>query len=320
MNYTKHAMLVSLNIKNSGLLGQRKSEEATQLVTSHYEADSKQASAHKRLINPKAKSVKSVMAASQRVRQTLYKYSVGWGGENQRLITVKALDALQSDIRRDIQDLEAAWNDYKADYPRLVHEASQPAPIGLGALFDASQYPPADKIRDMFSISLNYWPMPSSDHFAAEISNAAAEETKKAIDAEIEERLVEASYDLVNRAKNVVEKLITKLKDLKVEDNKFVGKLHNSLIDNIRDTARIIEKLNLTNAPQINKVIADLDRLANFSVHYWRADAAYAMSDSAVGIPAALTTANEVMHNLEMLSVRDKEVAKMVEDTSDYDF
>lgn len=317
MDLTKKAMLVSVNISNGGLLGQRKNVKASTLVQNTYQVSDKRAQASTFLIDRNHKTVKRILAASQRVREVVYRYSLPWGNENMRLVPIKVLESFRYDLEQAFQDLEAARGDYLLHYPALVSASER----DLGPLFDPRQYPSQDEIKALFKAKVTYWPLPDSGHFVAEISKEAQDEAKASIESEIEERLVDASHDLVRRAKEVVQAFIDKLESVKVDPKNGVllGKIHDSLIDNIEDTRRMLGKLNLTNNPQINKVILDLGRLTHFSAAWWRRNAAlFSKTDIAAAKPNALKVANEVMINLAMLDLRDQQVTEMVEDASEY--
>lgn len=221
-----------------------------------------------------------------------------------------------------MRELEEARDDYVHAYPSLVSASER----DLGELFDRSQYPTPDKIKELFKATVTFWPVPESNHFIAEISDKAAKEAKKGIESEIESRLIEAAYDMVRRARVVVSELIEKLENAKTTEigglaihpnGKLQSVIRDSLIDNISETADLIEKMNLTNNREIKKVIRDLRRLTGFSPYRWRQEPRI-FGSKTVGKPAALEIANEVMMNLVRLDLKDQEVDAMIEDTSDY--
>jgi hypothetical protein len=309
MQLAKSAMLVSTSIVNGGLLGERRDNTASALVENTYGIANKRAKASKYLIDRKHKSVKQVVAASQRVREVVYKFTMPWGDDKMRLLPVSLSDTFRVKLQVAIAELEEARENYIQNYPALVSASER----DLGELFDRSQYPEVSKIRDLFTVKVAYWPMPESNHFIAEISAKAAQEAKDGIEHEIEERLLEATYDMVRRAKDVVVAFVDKLEKFKLGDD---GKpdiiFRDSLIDNIKDTAHLVERMNLTGNPQIKKVVKDLERLANVRIAALR----HPKGDNER--KQALTAGQEVLMNLTMLDLKDQEVTSMVADTGDY--
>jgi hypothetical protein len=126
--------------------------------------------------------------------------------------------------------------------------------------------------------------------------------------------LIEATYDMVGRAKKVVQKFIDKLESIPMSENgNFKNIIRDSLTDNLKDTADLIEQMNLTESAQIKKVVKDLRRLSGFSANWLRKTSLFEQVKA-----NALKEAGSVMTNLTMLDLKDQEVANMVEDASDY--
>lgn len=318
MQLAKSAMLVSVGIVNGGLLGERRDNTASLLVENTYSVAHRRTKASKYLIDRKHKAVKRVVAASQRVREVVYRYTMPWGDDKSRLLPIKTADEFRVKIAKALAELEEAREQYIQDYPALVSASER----DLGELFDRSQYPSMDKIRDLFTSKVTYWPFPESNHFIADISAKAAKEAKASIKSEIEQRLIAATHDMVRRAKEVVVAFVDKLEKFSVdpETNKSNITFRDSLVDNISDTAQLIERMNLTNNPQIKKVVLDLKRLANFAPGKLRAVSLNAHNAEvyATNRQIALSAGQEILINLTMLDLKDKEVSDMVSGASDY--
>ena len=304
-------MLVSVNVVNGGLLGERRDSAASALVQSTYQTADRRTKASKFLIDRKHSAVKRVIASSQRVREVVYRFTFPWGNDTMRGLTTKLSDEFKSELGSAITDRQKAIEEYLIHYPSLVANSEN----DLGSLFDASQYPGVDRVRDLFRCKVNYWPMPESGHFIADVSAETAKEVKREIEHEIEERLIEATYDMVKRAKVVVAAFVDKLEAFKLDDK---GKpdiiFRDSLVNNIRDTANLIDRMNLTGNAQVNKIIKDLQRLTdNIDLMLLRSP-----NHGEQHRLKALTTGQEILINLTMLDLKDQEVSDMVSDTSDY--
>jgi len=328
MQLAKSAMLVSANVVNGGLLGERKDDKASALIEDTYNVAERRTKASKFLIDRKHKSVKQVVAASQRVREVVYKYTMPWGDDKTRLLPIKLIDTFKVKIGTALAELEEARENYLTHYPSLVSDSER----DLAELFDRSQYPTVEKARLLFKSKVTYWPIPDSAHFIAEIAEESANEAREMIKREIEDRLIEASYDMVRRAKEVVSIYVDKLENYKptkpvIDENTGYKKRHwrtgkveteasngtafrDSLVENVKETARLIENMNLTGNPEIAKVVKDLNRLSGFAAYHLRkSDAIRAQ---------ALTAGQQMLVNLTMLDLKDQEVSDMVTDASDY--
>ena|SRR6516162_9507822 len=315
-NLGKQAVLVSVNIINGGLLGERKDRQASELVQHTYNVSDKRAKASKYLIDRSNKLVKRVVAASQRVREVVYRYSSPWGDEKMRLVTVQLLDTFRDKLAIAVKDLENAWDDYDRVYADLRDQSE----LELGSLFDASQYPLPNKVRELFRINVNYWPFPETGHFVADMSRDAAEAARSGLENEIEERLIAITQDIVDRAQKVVAAFVEKVEEVDAHYDsdkskyRLSGVIRDSLIDNVKDTAELIERMNLTHSPQIEKVVKDLRRLYQYSAERWR-DRPSTFRDEK---PAALSTANEILANLNAMNIRDQQISDMMADAGEY--
>jgi hypothetical protein len=306
---SKAAMLVSVNIVNGGLLGERKDYDATELVQNTYDVADKRAKASKYLIDRKHKKVKAVVAAAQRVREVVYKFTNPWGDDkgSSRLLVAKLEPALRAHLDKAIKELEATWKDYVRVYPQLILDSK----TDLGKLFDPSQYPAPDKIVSLFKVNVRYWPFPDSGNFVADISEDAAKTAKKEIEDEIEQRLLHATYDMVDRAKDVVSTLLDRLEGFKKKDKISGAKsFRDSLLSNIETTANLIENMNITDNHEIKKVVKDLNRLLEYS--------AYSLRNYEDARKNTISVGQQVLANLTMLDLKDKEIANLVADAGDY--
>lgn len=314
MDLAKSAMLVSVNITNGGLLGERKDRQASQLVETTYSIAQKRAKASKYLIDRNHKSVRAVVAASQRVREVMYKYTMPWGDEKVRLLPVDLYETFKEKVSQAEADLRAAWDDYLIAYPSLI-AASE---VDLGGLFDRNQYPSVAETRDLFSYRLNFWPIPESGHFVANIAQKAADEAKKAIEGEIEERLLDTTMHLVDRVRETVTKFVDKMSTLVVveptgEVTALEGIFRDSLINNCRDVANLVDSMNLAQNPKISEIVRDLRRMASYTADELREDRIFRVE--------SLRRGQSILKKLDNIKKVDRDTRELIDEvseTSDY--
>lgn len=271
MDLSKSAMLVSVTIVNGGLLGERKDPKASALLENTYSTARNRTKASKYLIDRKHKSVKAVVAATQRVREVVYRYTLPWGDDKSRCLPIKAHEIFTLKINEALAELEEARQEYIRAYPLLVNDSKHQ----LGKLFDPAQYPEPQRLADMFVSRMVLWPMPEAGHFVSEIAADAANRAKQAIQDEIANRLTQGTTDLVRRMTEVVSTFAEKLAEYDPNgngDNKPTGIFRDSLVSNVTDIAGLVESLNLTNDPEINQRVTELRRLAAYSPEWLRED------------------------------------------------
>ena len=303
----KNAMLISANVINGGLLGERRDATATELVENTFFVTQRRTKTSKWLIDRKHKSVRRCVASAQRIREIIWHHTMPWGHDKMRLVPVKIHAELAGKLETAIADLKDAWDEFIIAYPSLVAASERE----LGGLFDRSQYPSADRARTLFKVSINYWPLPDPGQFLAEIAKDAADEAKAAIGLEIETRLLEGSQDMLRRARETIETMVSKLeKYVPVFEGKVEGVFRDSLIDNVRDMAGLIEKLNLTDNREINEIATKMLRLS--------AHSAQALRDRTSLRVNAVQSGKELLAKLDNLDLRDKEVNDILAGVSDY--
>lgn len=309
-NLAKNAMLVSVTIINGGLLGERLDNTATNLVTSTYAIADRRAKASKWLIDRKHKSVKNVVAASQRVRNVVYRYTMPWGDDKSRLLSVEVYEDFNKAIKDAEGELKNAWDRYILAYPSLIADSER----ALGDLFDRSQYPLPERAKDMFRFSITLWPIPLSENFVANLTNKAATAAKEAIEKEIEQRLHDSTVDLARRARETVTTFVEKLKSFKsnADGNRAINIFRDSLVDNCQHTGALIKALNFTNHKGIYDIANELCNLGLRSAEMLRTN-----PESRV---TAIKRGEKLLKNLIKLENQDREISAMIVEASEYPF
>jgi hypothetical protein len=309
MDLAKSAMLVSVNIVNGGLLGERKNAKATQLVHDTYSIADKRAKASTFLIDRKHPKVKAVVAASQRVREVLYKYTMPWGDDKTRLLSTGVYNTFAAKMKDAELELREAWEQYLHVYPSLVAD-SERKNSGLGGLFDASQYPSVGKAREMFAFKLTYWPMPNAGNFVAEIANDAAAKAKAEMALEIETRLKASAKELVERGRQAVATLVDRLQSYnKKEDGKIIKDI---LITNLRETSNLIRAMNITGNQDIENFAWRILRLTHDTADDYRRYRHARVK--------GITLGQQILKEQIDLDTVDLQVADMVAQASEYAF
>jgi hypothetical protein len=185
------------------------------------------------------------------------------------MVPVKAHDLFRQAIDKDLRDLEAAETDYIAIYPQLVDESRQ-AIIGLGGLFDGSQYPKQEVLKSLFNHSVEYWPIPQGSNFVADLAQEAADEARNALKAANEQRAKAAVNDLVSRVEKAVTTYVDKLAAYRDTDLGVVGIFRDSLVSNVQEISDLIKALNFDDNPDIDGLANQMSRLGRYTAESLR--------------------------------------------------
>jgi RNA polymerase-binding transcription factor DksA len=256
-------MLNSVSIKLEGLLGERRDKAASDLVADHYQTTHNRTKASKHLIDRKHPKVRNVVSAAQAVRATVYKLTFPWGDSAMRLLPAKAFPEFDKKIRESVAELQSCIEEYIREYPNLVDTSR----VELNGMFDATQYPDQDKLASMFKVSCNYWPMPASGHFVADIASDAANEARETIVRETIARSNHAVNDMVSRVESAVKSYVDRLSAYRKEVDDYgtttiSNIFRDSLIDNLREISRLTRAMNFTDDAGLEAVANQVERLA----------------------------------------------------------
>ena len=163
-----------------------------------------------------------------------------------RLLPGANYDRFTAGIRGLIQAAEERAEEFSAIYPRLV-EDYRPQ---LNGLYDPANYPDPERIREEFSISISYAPLPVSPESLTLkfLGRADLEELRGRIGAQWKTQEDKATGDLYQRLAEKVGHMATTLAD---PEKVF----RDSLVTNLIELADLIPSLNFTADP-------DLDELA----------------------------------------------------------
>ena len=258
MNINQHAVLVRLTISTKGLLGERKDEGASETLVSAYNATDRKSIAGKvQLLNQNAKSIKRVKSTAHAIRTAcVYRFCMTWGDRDSWLLPLNVRPKFEKEYAKLLADHNSAKENFFIDYPSLVR--SREHDKELGGLFDASKYPPIDKIKSMFKCDILYSPVPVSGHFIANVTD----EMKENLDRAVSSRVSEACNTLVDR---VQKRLVEYVDTLAGYTGGREGRFNDSLVHNLADIGVLIKELNFTGDPAIEKLSTDVSRIVRFS-------------------------------------------------------
>src|SRR5262245_6747141 len=137
------------------------------------------------------------------------------------------------------QQMLSALNAFEPEYPNLVEAAKKK----LGKRFDAREYPNVSSIRSHFDLSFDFQPIPKGDDFKG-LPQVQLDALARKINANTRTQAENAMQDVWKRLHEVVARMAERLSS---PDKLF----HNTLVQNVRDTARLLAHLNVTNDPKV---------------------------------------------------------------------
>ena len=246
-NIQKSAVIVRLNIKQWGA-------EKTDRTVSDEVASGKKAAANA------GKYVKSLFAGNQLLKdiekvagkarnlnkaQTL-PYLAG-----QDLLPVGNFDSHAEVIGRYKDVFNALVTEFLSTYEK-ARDAQQ---LRLGDMFDATDYPPVQDVRERFQFTISYQPLPDGNTFDKMFGS---EEMEKMLienaEADMQSKIDEAMHELWSRLISRVDNFQSAMRRYqpKTAESKAVGTFKDSIVQNIRDLCDVLPRLNLTGDADLN--------------------------------------------------------------------
>ena len=245
----ERGMLVVLNTgKWSARMHDRKVSDS---VTREANAAVGVGSFNKRMLPSSALApVTSVINSARKYHNTV---TVPWTDDGQRLLPVTMSDQYKKQMDDHIVQFGDSVNNVLKDYAYWRMQAGKE----LGDLYDESEYPSQDDLRDMLYLSYDINPIPEADHLVVELDKQSIEQIKADINKKTSEKLGVAVGSLYKRINDIILMLQSKLEDNEDGSTKVI---RASVLEKVAEVVDIVPDLNLTNDENLNKICEDLRR------------------------------------------------------------
>lgn len=231
------SMLVELGI--SVWTARKQDKRASEEVTTAKQADKGVARVTKSLLGS-CDELDALVKFGANVRNIHYNSTLPWSDMGPRLLPTaryfayhKNMSALQAEFYRMVDVFLAAYD--------LEVAAAQ---AKLGDLFDVSEYPNADELRQKFAMKFNYIPLPDAGDWRLDIANEALASLRDQYQAHYAGQLDAAMKDIWNRLHDVLAKLSRQLAD-QTEEGK-TPKIYTSVFDRALEVIDLMETCNIT--------------------------------------------------------------------------
>lgn len=203
---------------------------------------------NKRLILKDAVEFNRLLAIESEARQAFHHATLDYDGDGVRLLPVKAYLELVADYDAIKAKFESQRDRFLAKYPEYKEDARQ----ALNGLFRESDYPTAEEMLASFSMKLMVWPFPEAHHFTVDsLPPSAAARIREQIEESRLEALERSRDEITGRLREVIAHVCQRM-----EAVAGGGRLHDSTLDNLRETLDILPKLNFLDDPKIADAIS----------------------------------------------------------------
>jgi hypothetical protein len=181
--------------------------------------------------------------AGSRAAATHRTLTLPWEDGGTRILSTNCYMSYTDAMRRERLAFASAVDQFMS----VFDEAKAEAKARLKDMFDEDDYPDERGARAKFSFDVEISKVPVAGDFRAELSDESVASIVKDIERRTNDRLNRAVNDSFERVKDVVEKMVERLK---ADDNKF----RDSLVWNVKETAELLPLLNITNDQRITQL------------------------------------------------------------------
>lgn len=249
MDIRNFATLVTLN--TARWHAKVKDRQAAKSAASVNDADEGAFEVRKRLLAGADSMLKAIHKAIDEARAAHYEMTLPWtttsmqdvgrrtGG---RLLPNTLFVEYTTVMAQKKQQMQDALAKFIPAYPQLVEEAKKK----LGKRFDAREYPNASSIASHFDLSFDFQPIPKGDDFKG-LPQAQLDALAAKVNDNTRIMAENAMQDAWCRMYEVVARMAERLSS---PDKLF----HNTLVQNVRDTARLMAHLNVTQDPKVESL------------------------------------------------------------------
>lgn len=193
-------------------------------------------------------------AAACRVKHL--RYTLPWADKGERLLPTALFLDYKQFINESEQKFDQLCLNFFTAYPQLLADA----PLNLGSLYKADDYPTLEEVRSRFGFRYVISPLPEAGDFRLDVGNAEMEELKQKYAADYEGRLADAMREPWERLHTVLSSMSVKLTDDDMdEDGKSKKRYHETLVTNATDLCALLTKLNVTGDPKLEEARKQLE-------------------------------------------------------------
>jgi hypothetical protein len=180
-----------------------------------------------------------------------------WADKGERLLPTKLFMEYKQFINEADQRFNQLCDNFFIAYPTLLADA----PIHLGKLYKAEDYPDIEEVKRRFGFRYVFSPLAEAGDFRLDVANDDLQELQQKYARDYDLRLADAMREPWERLHDVLTAMSAKLTDDDTdEDGKSKKRYHETLVTNATDLCALLTKLNITGDPQLEDARKQLEQ------------------------------------------------------------
>lgn len=246
--YAANALLTRLSL--SRWTGKIKASEIDAKIAIDNDAQKGRATKTDKLLIARDEPLwQAVQAAARRVHGVWERWSCPWQDGGTRMIASARFMEFSSRLEEAIATYNASVEAFLSDYGAMIPRQQE----RLGKLFSASDYPTAEQMREKFSVSVDYLPVPTGDDFRCQLADEQLDAVRESTQRMVEASLARAAKDPIKRLHKALSTMVATL----AQSDKI---FRDSLITNVRELAEMIPALNIANDPKLDELTDEIQQ------------------------------------------------------------
>jgi hypothetical protein len=249
--FARQSLLVSLHIKQYA--GKKEDKKVSRKARADHAADDDAGAFQKNLVPKDA--LEPITKAVSALRAFHGENTLPWLDEGERVLPSANYESYKTEIEGLKDAFETAVRDFVNNWDGIRAAAKDK----LGDMYNESDYP-AD-IRDKFSCTVRFMPLPTAEDFRVNISADEREVLRGQIAASLDDAARLANADLYRRLGEAVKAMAARLAgyDRDPETGKVSGVFRDSLVENLRDLVALVPRLNFSEDPELEAIRAQVE-------------------------------------------------------------
>lgn len=197
-------------------------------------------------------ALKEIDRIASRARVLHYHYTLPWHDSGPRLLSARLFQRYSEKMRPLHEAFNVECEKFIDAYPTLVEDAR----LRLNGLFDEDDYPSHPDIKRRFAFEFEFGVLPQSGDLRLDIGSEHLENVRSEIERRVIERFSNATKEIWTRVHDAVAHVRDRMESY---DPEAKGKLHDSVIENLRELVAVLPALNIQDDPALERVRKKLE-------------------------------------------------------------
>lgn len=182
-----------------------------------------------------------------------------WDKDGNRLIPNTILETVKTKLETYRVQFLAAVDTLLGRYEELKDKAKQPAPIGLGDLFDRVGFPEEREIKEKYSFEVRSGVFADPNHLALKhVSPQARAEIEANLRHDYDDKIADIHKQVVTRVQKA---LLRVSQTLPAFEAGKVSRFEDGMFEGLQEIAEILPALNITGDRTISDIVANVRTL-----------------------------------------------------------